>query len=139
MQHLPTLTDESIVGCFDDNYNMDVTDVDQINTEQAMYLRIGDVVMVNSLNVPELGPHFIVVVGGLVAKPHGIKPETVSMPASKESISLLDLYDPYNGVVALKLRSRAKEAFYAFYGITSVGDNIKIPIRERERVFEPVY
>lgn len=86
------------------------TDVVRIDTLQAMYLQKGDIALVRSANVPSLGDHFIVVTGGPVQKPHGIRPETMSI-CNGQNHPLLDEYDNYNGVVALKLLPHKKIDF----------------------------
>lgn len=77
--------------------------VTQIDTKQAMYLQKGDTLLVRSKTVPELGDHFITVTGPVVQKPHGLRPQTITIPIPGNHHPLLDKYNYTNGVIALKL------------------------------------
>lgn len=92
-------------------------DVKQINTQDAQYLQKGDVVLVRSENVPELGDHYIIVIGPPIQKPHGIRPETITMKVEGSHHYLLDEYNPYNGVVALKLKAEVKNRYLIHHNI----------------------
>lgn len=100
------------------NFKVTPDEVEQISTEGAMYLQPGDVALVRSANVAELGDHYIVVTGKPVQKAWGFRPETVVFPINGDSI--LDRYVPYNGVVALKLKPAIKQAFLTVHSINPI-------------------
>lgn len=102
---------------FDDVYVLDKEDVQRISTFDAMYLQKGDVVLVRSNNVAQLGDHYIVVTGPVVQKPHGMRPMTETIPIDKGTDTLLNRYEMKMGVTALKLIGRAKKFFHHFHDI----------------------
>lgn len=87
---------------------MTTKDVRQINVDE---LKIGDIALVRSHNVNEFGDHYIVVVGGLVQKPHGLRPETVAIPVTTYVSLLFDIFSPVNGVTLLLLLPEARQEF----------------------------
>lgn len=102
---------------FDDVYDLRMNEVKHIGTQEAQYLRRGDVLLVRSKSVPDLGDHYIIVTGRPVQKEHGIRPQTVDFPAMQNS-PLLDMYDTRGEhVVLLKLNTQATSAFYKHYNI----------------------
>ena len=102
---------------FDDMYKLTVDDVTRINSQQGMYLRKGDVVLVRSSNVPEYGDHYIVVTGHPVKKDHGLRVQEKAIYAPDGS-KLLDCFEMQQGLTLLKLKDRAKEAFHGFHNIS---------------------
>lgn len=103
---------------FDQFYDLTLNDIDQITTEEAMYLCVGSVIMVRSKSLPEEGDHFILITGKPVQKDHGFRPQTITFPAQQNSI-LLDIFDkPGMNVVLLKLGREATETFHRFNNIT---------------------
>lgn len=66
----------------------------------------GDVFLVRSNNVPYLGDHFFMVTGPLVEKPHGLRPQGVSVRASARESAELDNYQPVNNVIILRLNDK---------------------------------
>lgn len=110
---------------FDDVIQIDESDVKRVTTKEALYLPEGEVLMVRSLNVPELGDHYAVIVGPPKVKPHGIKPQVAVIPMSKEHKSMLDKEREQMGVTAFKLLGTAKKLFHKFYGITVDGGVVK--------------
>jgi len=102
---------------FDQIYDLKLSDVVPITTEQAMHLRPTDVVLVRSKSLPEIGDHFMLVTGHAVKKDHGIRPQTAVFPATQNSI-LLDVFDQQcRPVVLLKLNNEATQAFLDYYKI----------------------
>lgn len=111
---------------FEDAYNLDAGDVRSITPTEGFDLPPGEVVLVRSINVPEYGDHFIVVTGPKILKPHGIRPQETSIYAP-HAAGLLDQYQPIRGLVLLKLRPRARQAFLDFHGITMENNKVLIP------------
>lgn len=88
-----------------------------VNTIEAMYSKMGDVILVRSSNVPELGDHYIIVVGHLVMKRYGMRPQEVIIPAGKEATEILDKHKATHSAVLLKLNEEEKEKFFDFHNI----------------------
>lgn len=88
-------------------------DVEQIDTSKAMYLRCGEVVIVRSESLPELGDHVAIITGTPVLKPHGLRPQTVQFKAPRQYTNLLSRFGYYNGVIALRLRPEKLSEFMA--------------------------
>ncbi len=105
------------VEWFEDVNILTLDDVERITTEQAMYLRRGDVVLVKSDNVPDFGEHFIVATGHNVVKEHGLRPQTCAFVVSCRN-HLLDNFEKKNGVILLKLKEQSKLKFLAFHNYT---------------------
>jgi hypothetical protein len=108
-------------------YVVEKENVGRISTDQAHHLQKGDVVLVRSEGVPQYGDHYIVVTGGIVSKPHGLRPETetIQLYPHTDASLLLDEYKPYNGVVALKLKKEAAKKFLDIHGIEIVDGEVK--------------
>jgi len=109
---------------FEDKFYMDVDDVKQLTTFEANYLPIGEVIMVRSANVTEMGDHFAVISGPIENKEHGVRPQTISIAMSPNGINMLDLFEPKNGVIILKLSSKMRDAFHNFHDARVVGKEI---------------
>jgi hypothetical protein len=106
------------------NFQVRSDEVEQISTENAMYLQKGDVVLVRSANVPNYGDHFIVVTGKPIQKQWGMRPQTIEF-FTETAKEVLDNFLPYNGVVALKLKPSIKEAFHKLHGMCSRREEMK--------------
>ena len=106
---------------FEDYYGIDSTAFEPITTEQAMYSRKGDVILVRSTNVPDYGDHYIVITGAPVMKAHGLRPQDHSIPAlGNNSKFILDSYDDVlatKGVVLLRLKRSWLENFNSFHNL----------------------
>jgi hypothetical protein len=88
-------------------------DVKQITALQAMYCKPGEVLLVRSENVRDLGDHFIKITGAPVVKEHGLRPQTETILATnKECSELLDEFVAWNGSTLLKLCPESVEIFY---------------------------
>lgn len=99
----------------------------QLSTEEALdELKIGDVAIVRSSNVPEHGDHYIVITGNKIQKPHGFRFEEVSIDAP-DAKEMLDLYEPINGVTILKLAGTVRDQFFEFHGITMKNNVVIFP------------
>jgi len=114
------------VEYFDNSYQMTVDDVQRITAQEGMYLRIGDVALVRSENVPEYGDHYIVITGHPVLKEHGLRPQDKAIHAP-DGVKLLDCYEPQMGLTLLKLKDKAKQAFLEFHGISVHDDEVHWP------------
>lgn len=112
---------------FENFYNLNEGDITRIGLKQVMKLRKGEVVLVRSSNVPENGDHFIIITGGLVHKPHGIRPmtEMVSAPNTKQ---LLDRYKPdEDGLILFHLCDEAQDAFFRYHKIQYCCGEVTVP------------
>lgn len=114
------------VQYFDDSYNMDVNDVEQVTAQQGMYLRKGDVAIVRSMNVPEYGDHYIVVTGHPVIKEHGMRPQDRAIYAP-DAMKILDIHEPHNGLILLKMKDKVRDKFHEFHGIRMVDGEVVFP------------
>lgn len=101
---------------FEDENYMTVDDVEQITTFQALYLQVGEVLMVRSANVPVMGDHFAIISGPIENKEHGVRPQTISIATSPNGYQMLDLFEPLNGVILLKLKPHMRDLFHAYHG-----------------------
>lgn len=97
------------------------------NIEAIRTLRPGDVCLVRSQNVAEFGDHYIVITGGLVLKPWGMRPKDIEL-AAPETKPVLDQFRPSQmGLILLKLTDKATEAFHEFHGISCEGNHVTFP------------
>lgn len=105
---------------FEDKVGLLQCDMERITSDQALNLRNGDVVLVRSSNVADLGDHFIVATGKPILKPWGLRIQEEALPTSPSAIAskILDKYYPVMGLVLLKLKERAAKEFLEFHGIT---------------------
>lgn len=103
--------------------DFDQAAVQQLTINEGIYLQVGDVALVRSDNVPEYGDHFIVVTGGPVLKPHGLRPAEVAIQAGPEASALLDYFAPVGntGLRLLKLDEQTGKRFLDFHGIKFAG------------------
>lgn len=98
---------------------------EQLTPMQAYYLKIGEVLLVRSSNVPEYGDHFIVITGAPSLTDHGLRPHTITMSAPNMK-ELLDKQEN-NGVVLLHLKPNARERFYQFHNMDIQDKKVVIP------------
>lgn len=103
------------VEYFDDFFDYNEIDYQRITGKEGLYSRIGDVILVRSTNVPDYGDHYIVITGPNVMKEHGLRPTEVAIPAPTNT--LLDKFEPINGLTLLKLSDRARVEFFKFHDI----------------------
>lgn len=104
---------------FESVYNLGAVDVTPVDLKQIFDLPIGSVLLVRSANVPQHGDHFIVIDGGPVMKPHGLRPSTIeiSAPCGRP---LLDYFaDMLRNppVIALHLKPEAERTFLTYHRI----------------------
>ena len=87
------------------------SEVSRVNPETVMKSEVGDVYLVRSNNVPDLGDHYIVITGGLIEKPHGKRPDDIVFSIAEGETTPLDSYagEP---LVLLKLNDKRVHAFY---------------------------
>jgi len=104
-----------VVEHFDDVYTLTEGDVVPVTGQQAYYSRIGDVLLVRSKNVPDLGVHYIVITGAPVLKPWGLRPQDVAIVAPNNR--LIENWQEDEQLVLLKLNQLAATAFREFHGI----------------------
>lgn len=117
------------VEYFEDYYQLNPLNVIPINTMQGMYLPIGTVALVRSQNVPDYGDHYIVITGGVVQKPHGLRPQEVSIVAPHAGITL-DHFVEFSGVRLLQLDKAATRAFLDFHDIRIADNRVIFPSTE---------
>lgn len=104
------------VEYFEDTYLIDETNTIRIDSMQAIYSKVGDVILVRSENVPEYGDHFIYITGHPIVKKHGLRPQDIAFDAPHITM-LLDRYEMQTGLVLLKLNKEATEAFIKFHNL----------------------
>lgn len=115
------------VEYFEQYERMYQTDFTQLTAQQGIeQLRLGDVALVRSQNVPEYGDHWIVITGKPILKEHGYRPQDVAIHAPGASF-ILDKAEPIMGLTLLKASPALKEAFHRFHGIVVEGDSVKFP------------
>lgn len=89
----------------------------QLNAQQGIeQLKIGDVALVRSQNVPDYGDHFIVITGKPVLKEHGLRPQEIATHAPFAK-SILDRFEPIMGLTLLKLSDTVATEFRKFHSI----------------------
>lgn len=98
-------------------FDLGSSEVQRVTGEQAMSSAVGDVYLVRSQNVAGLGDHYIVITGGLVQKPHGLRPQDVSFPIRQGQPTPLDDYRIDEPLVLLKLGDAARQRFYEAYDV----------------------
>lgn len=96
-------------------YNLTLAMTERISITDFNKLKEGEVVLVRSKAVGQLADHFAVIVGPLVQKTTGMRPQVIVM----ESIHawLLNVYEPDNPIL-LKLSPQARKAFFEHYDLT---------------------
>lgn len=116
-----------IVERFGDVRNIYKDYVKQLSTEQALeQLQIGDVAIVRSANVPELGDHYVVIVGDKVMKANGLRQQDKSIDAP-DAKGVLDAFEPINGLTLLKLKKELRKEFLEFHGIKVIKGIVTFP------------
>jgi hypothetical protein len=117
-----------VVEHFEDRYPLTAFDVEQIDINQSLSLRNGEVILVRSASVPYLLDHFIVVTGRPILKPHGLRVQERSIQAAAASSRLLNAYEAnIGGVTLLKLLPHARSAFHLFHAISIQNDTVIFP------------
>lgn len=121
--------------------NLHRQNVVQLRPDQFMTLENGQVALVRSETVKDLGDHFVVITGPPVLKTHGMRPETLTISSHSESDSqLLDVYDPIGGVIILLLQTKEATQFRYDHGIGLVHGEViypkKLVVNEILNIFE---
>lgn len=106
-------------ACEEDHsgFSIDSAEVKRVDAAEPLTSAIGDVYLVRSQNVASLGDHAIVIIGGLIEKPHGLRPADLSFPLASGHITPLDEYDIEDPLVLLKLSDAARLRFYEAYDV----------------------
>jgi hypothetical protein len=120
------------VEYFEDRFGINQFEVTQLTAQQGLELKIGDVALVRSQNVPEYGDHYIIITGRPVLKQHGLRPMDVAIHAptidatnSKTFSALtLDKFEPIMGLTLLKLNEVHADRFRRFHGITATENSV---------------
>jgi hypothetical protein len=116
------------VEYFEQQFSLYPQSLKQLKAQEGIeQLKIGDVALVRSQNVPAYGDHFIVITGAPIMKEHGLRPQDVAIHAPYAA-QILDHYDPIMGLTLLKLRDEAKRRFHAFHGINVIDGRVIFPI-----------
>lgn len=104
-------------------------DYTQLNAQQGLeQLRIGDVALVRSENVPEYGDHFIVITGRPILKEHGLRPQDIAIHSPSEyARKTLDYFTPIMGLTLLKMSDELATEFREFHGIDLENGKISFP------------
>jgi hypothetical protein len=101
------------ISYFENVFNLE-GHLEQIDTKQGLSLKLGDVCLVRSENVPDYGDHYIVITGKPVMKPWGLRPQDKVVMAP-HAAKLIDNFTPYNGVTLLKLDAEMNNIFHHFH------------------------
>lgn len=102
-------------------------DFTQLTAQQGIeQLRIGDVALVRSQNVPDYGDHFIVITGRPILKEHGLRPQEITIHAPYAG-HILDKYNPIMGLTLLKLSHELTKQFHEFHDITVAWNEVTFP------------
>lgn len=121
---------------FEDTYRLGFDNLTQVN--EWAHMPIGTVLLVRSLNVPELGDHYIVIIGRPVMKEHGLRPLTLMIKAPN-AYRLFHKRTPILGATVLKLNLEYQEFFHQYYSIR-LDNGIHFPtdliVDEIMKVFE---
>lgn len=114
---------------FTESMGMTENNVYQISGDEGRHLRVGDVCLVRSANVPEYADHFIVITGAPKLKAHGLRPDDVAIQASPAASQILDLFTPQGkggaALTLLKLNKETARTFLEWHDI-NLWDNDRI-------------
>lgn len=110
---------EIVVRPYNPGLKIAEKDVTRVTLEESLNSQRGDVYYVRSPQVGEMGDHIILMVGGFVRRPHGMRPNSIAFgPLPKDEITPLNAYDDRDeGLVLLRLNDIARQAFYNHHGI----------------------
>lgn len=115
------------VSYFEDFQFLNCKEFTQFNAQEGIAnLRIGDVALVRSANVPEYGDHYIVITGKPILKEHGLRPQDVAIHAPYAGYAL-NMFEPIMGLTLLKLSDTLKDAFYNFHDIKMENGKVIFP------------
>lgn len=98
-------------------FMLNETEVEIITLDDVLNnFKIGDVYLVRSDNVANLGDHYIIIDGGLEQKPHGLRPKniTVRIPAEEKTI----ISNNRKSFIVLKLNEYSTRRFLNYYNLT---------------------
>lgn len=109
---------------FEDVHHLSHADVHPITAQQGMYLQKGEVVLVRSSNVPDLGDHYIVITGHPIVKEHGLRPQDIAIQAPHAG-PVLDLYP--GPLTLLRFDGEAAKRFHEFHCIQMVDGEVVFP------------
>ena len=105
---------------FKAGFNLDDSDVTRVSKQEVIEnFQVGDVYLIRSQNVSFLGDHYVVITGGLTDKPHGRRPEDLSILIPHGETSPLDKHTQNEEVIAYKLNDQARLRFYEHNQIAS--------------------
>lgn len=115
------------VEYFDRGYFLQSDHFKQLTAQEGLeQLRIGDVALVRSENVPDYGDHFIVITGKPILKEHGLRPQDIAIHAPYAA-RILNQYDPIMGLTLLKLTDEAALQFRIFHDIQIKNGEVVFP------------
>lgn len=134
---------------FEDVHSLQIAHMTEITALQGMYMPIGSVILVRSINVPDYGDHFIVITGKPVVKEHGLRPQdhVIQAPNAARILNPYTTPSAYAGnptyesvwsqiqtpgligrdLVLLLLNEAQTKNFYQFHDITLEGDKVTFP------------
>jgi hypothetical protein len=113
------------VEYYENAFGINQHEVTQITAQQGLELKIGDVALVRSQNVPEYGDHYIVITGRPVLKQHGLRPMDVAIHTRHiDAAATLNKFEPIMGLTLLKLNDVAARSFRSFHGITATENSV---------------
>ncbi|MCO6429501.1 MAG: hypothetical protein J5J00_01480 [Deltaproteobacteria bacterium] len=101
-------------------FNIGDDDVRRVSGEEVLKThQVGDVYLARSQNVAYLGDHYVVITGGLIQKPHGVRPQDVVLQVPRGVATPLDAFENIlkDPVVLMKLSDKARHSFYEHHEI----------------------
>ncbi len=99
------------------SFSVESSELTRVTGEEPLQSRIGDVYLVRSKNVEALGDHYILIVGGPIPKPHGIRPQEIVYAISLNANTPLDDYSRDEDLVLLKLNDDATQRFHDTHNV----------------------
>lgn len=98
---------------YNPGFKIEKSDVKRVTKEEVMQgFKVGDVYLVRSENVAFIGDHYVLITGGLIEKPHGVRPGDITFQIPENEPTPLDEHDISETLVAYKLSDDARRRFY---------------------------
>ncbi len=101
----------------DDKFSISEGDVVDVSLEDAMQSPVGEVYLVRSPNIRDNEVHMVLITGGLIQKPHGLRPETKEYSAPEANPFSSKPSDNDSQTQLLLLNDSARQRFYESYEV----------------------
>lgn len=98
-------------------FDLDLKDTESATLEDSLNSQVGDIYLARSPKVGTLGDHFILMIGGMVRRAHGMRPDSIAFGPIPTEESPLNGFDNEGKLVLFKLNDVATQAFYNHYQI----------------------